>query len=79
VSAGQLHVSWIYSEDLHHRSTIEGLANSFLDTLRLVVGPSQSAESEAHTTSDFPAARLDERQLEEFLSILGQAEESGSK
>jgi non-ribosomal peptide synthase protein (TIGR01720 family) len=70
VSAGRLRVSWIYSENLHRRSTIEGLAESFLENLRLLISRPVTTALETHTASDFPGARLDQRELEEFLSTM---------
>jgi non-ribosomal peptide synthase protein (TIGR01720 family) len=72
VSGGQLSVSWIYSEQLHHRSTIEALAEAFVGTLRTLLRQPESARFETRIPSDFPGTRLDGRELEEFLSVLGQ-------
>jgi non-ribosomal peptide synthase protein (TIGR01720 family) len=73
VSEGQLLVSWTYSENLHHRSTIEGLAESFRENLRGLIARAQTVGSEAHTTSDFPAARLEQTELEKVLSSVKRA------
>jgi non-ribosomal peptide synthase protein (TIGR01720 family) len=68
VTGGRLHVSWTYSENIHDRSTVEELAQSFLGTLRALVSHPETLAAKAHISSDFPAARLDQRELEEFLS-----------
>jgi non-ribosomal peptide synthase protein (TIGR01720 family) len=68
VTGGQLHVSWTYSENLHRRSTIEILAESFMEVLRLLLSHPESAAARTHVASDFPAARLGQRDLEDFLS-----------
>ena len=73
VSEGQLLVSWTYSENLHHRDTIEGLAESFRENLRGLIAQAQTVGSEAHTTSDFPAARLEQSELEKVLSSVKRA------
>ena len=65
VTGGRLRVNWVYSENLHHRSTVEALAERFLDSLRAIVR--LPAEAEAHTASDFPGARLGQQELEAFF------------
>jgi amino acid adenylation domain-containing protein/thioester reductase-like protein/non-ribosomal peptide synthase protein (TIGR01720 family) len=37
VAGGQLQLVWTYSENLHRRSTIESLAQSFMEELRLLI------------------------------------------
>jgi non-ribosomal peptide synthase protein (TIGR01720 family) len=37
VGEGQLQVNWDYSENIHQRATIEGLAASFLENVRLFI------------------------------------------
>jgi len=73
VSGGQLNVSWIYSEALHHRATVEALAESFRETLRGLIARAEAVGAEAHTTSDFPAARLEQKELEKVLSGVKRA------
>jgi amino acid adenylation domain-containing protein/non-ribosomal peptide synthase protein (TIGR01720 family) len=61
---GCLQVSWRYSENLHRRSTIERLAESFLQALRAIIIHCQSPEAGGYTPSDFSLAQLDQRELE---------------
>jgi hypothetical protein len=37
VSMGRLIVRWYYSEELHDRSTVAGLVESYLGTLREII------------------------------------------
>jgi amino acid adenylation domain-containing protein/non-ribosomal peptide synthase protein (TIGR01720 family) len=59
VTGGHLRVVWMYSEDLHHRSTVEALAESYLAMLRALVLASR--EHETHTAAAFPAAAQGEK------------------
>jgi amino acid adenylation domain-containing protein/non-ribosomal peptide synthase protein (TIGR01720 family) len=77
VTGGRLRVNWVYSENLYQRSTVEMIAESFLDSLRAIVR--LPAEAEAHTASDFPGARLGQRELEEFLSTVRRPEGARSR
>jgi len=44
---------WMYSEAVHRRSTIEDLAQRFVEALRSIIG--QSPEAGGFTPSDFLA------------------------
>jgi non-ribosomal peptide synthase protein (TIGR01720 family) len=79
VTGGQLSVGWTYSEELHHRSTIEALAEAFVGTLRMLLRQPESAGFETRIPSDFPGTRLDGGELEAFLSVLGQPRGAGSQ
>ncbi len=61
---GCLQLSWRYSENLHRRSTIERLAESFLEALRAIIVHCQSPEVGGYTPSDFSLAQLDQHELE---------------
>ncbi|MBA3468307.1 MAG: amino acid adenylation domain-containing protein, partial [Herpetosiphonaceae bacterium] len=63
----QLWVRWTYSDQVHERSTIEGLAQSFIAALRaLLQGPAQSSGT-AYIPSDFPLANLDQQKLSAIM------------
>lgn len=59
---GQLHVHWTYSENLHHRSTIETLAQNFIATLKELIAQCL-APGDSDTPADFPLASLTPQQL----------------
>jgi non-ribosomal peptide synthase protein (TIGR01720 family) len=68
IREGQLRMAWSYSENLHRHATVQGLAEAFRTALRDLIERAPLVESDAHTTSDFPGARLDQRELEKVLS-----------
>ena len=72
---GRLYLEWIYSENLHHRSTIEQLAASCLDTLQALIAHCQSPEAGGYTPSDFPEAELDQDALDALIAKLTKAME----
>ncbi len=67
---GQLHISWQYSMQLHHRSTIEQIAQLFIDRLRALIAHCQSPDAGGFTVSDFPLAELDEEDMDQLASLL---------
>jgi non-ribosomal peptide synthase protein (TIGR01720 family) len=73
VSEGRLQLRWIYSPDIHRRETVQGLADGFLGALRALLSPDKEAPGAGFTPSDFPRARLDQKQLDTFLAGLGRA------
>ncbi|CAM2069492.1 Amino acid adenylation domain-containing protein [Sulfidibacter corallicola] len=67
---GRLHLSWTYSHHLHDRVTIENLARSYMDHLAKLIEHCLDPSEGGFSASDFPAARLDQNQLEEFIAQL---------
>ncbi len=67
VFAGQLNLSWIYSEAIHRRTTIESLASTFIDELRKLITHCLSFRLAGLTPMDFPLANLDQAQLDGLL------------
>jgi amino acid adenylation domain-containing protein/non-ribosomal peptide synthase protein (TIGR01720 family) len=63
----QLRINWTYSEKIHRRSTIEKLAQGFVEALQTLVTHCQSPEIGGYTSSDFPEADLSQEDLERFL------------
>src|SRR5205823_12584008 len=53
VVGGQLELSWHYNERMHHRDTIECLAEYYLEALRALIAHCQSPEAGSYTPSDF--------------------------
>ncbi|HEY9402414.1 MAG TPA: hypothetical protein VIQ24_06950, partial [Pyrinomonadaceae bacterium] len=75
VVGGQLHISWAYSENLHERSTVERLTESYLEALRSIITHAVSAEAGAYTASDFPEAGLSQQDLDEIIAELSEFED----
>jgi non-ribosomal peptide synthase protein (TIGR01720 family) len=69
VIRGQLQVTWTFSEALHHRATVEALSQGFLDALRGIVA-ARPGSAPTLTAEEFPAARLEQDELERLLSTI---------
>jgi amino acid adenylation domain-containing protein/non-ribosomal peptide synthase protein (TIGR01720 family)/FkbM family methyltransferase len=67
---GQLHTTWGYSENVHRRSTVEHLANRFVDALRALIAHCQGRDALVYSPDDFPDVELSEHQLENILAEL---------
>ena len=69
VQQQQLHAEWTYSDQLHKATTIENLANNFIQALRDLIAYCHSSHRREHTPSDFPLASLSEQ---DFAAISDQ-------
>jgi amino acid adenylation domain-containing protein/non-ribosomal peptide synthase protein (TIGR01720 family) len=67
IRAGQLEMTWNYSEKIHHRATIQSWAEGFMAALTTLIAHCQSIESPSYTPSDFAAAKLNQQQLDKFM------------
>jgi non-ribosomal peptide synthase protein (TIGR01720 family) len=65
-------VAWTYNRDLHRRSTIERLAQSFSDQLRRLVAASKDPGAVEYRPADFPLAKLNQDQLNKVLRKVGK-------
>jgi amino acid adenylation domain-containing protein/non-ribosomal peptide synthase protein (TIGR01720 family)/FkbM family methyltransferase len=63
----RLSVSWTYSENFHHRTTIESLAQGFLTAVEEIVAGARSGEVHELTPADFPLAKLTAPKLAQLL------------
>ena len=75
ITAGQLQMTWMYSDQLHCGDTIEQLAQSCLEHVRRLVAHCLISESVGYTKSDFQAAGLSQQELDSILSEFGDVEE----
>ncbi len=66
----RLAVTWKYSRMHHLRSTVQGLAESYLEALRSLIAHCSSGTASGYTASDFTHTDLDEDQLERILREL---------
>jgi amino acid adenylation domain-containing protein/non-ribosomal peptide synthase protein (TIGR01720 family) len=64
IKDGRLLATWMYSDQLHERQTVDRLAQSFLADLRRLIAHCLSPEIGGCTPSDFPLARLDQAGLD---------------
>jgi non-ribosomal peptide synthase protein (TIGR01720 family) len=72
----QLQLDLTYSNNVHRRSTIEGLAQSFIEELRKLIAHCQSLETGEYTPSDFPDINLRQEELDK---VLGEIELSSGE
>ncbi|HKP12715.1 MAG TPA: TauD/TfdA family dioxygenase, partial [Blastocatellia bacterium] len=78
VAEGVLEAHWTYSENVHRRATVEGLANGFIEALRSLINRCLARESVSYTPSDFPLAKLDEQKLGRLAKLVGKAGKSAT-
>jgi amino acid adenylation domain-containing protein/non-ribosomal peptide synthase protein (TIGR01720 family) len=71
ISDGQLQAEWIYSEAIHERKRIEGLADEFMTALRKLIAHCLSDDAGGFTPSDFPDAELSQEDLDDLMAELG--------
>jgi amino acid adenylation domain-containing protein/non-ribosomal peptide synthase protein (TIGR01720 family) len=64
IAGGQLHLNWTYSENIHHATTIENLAQAFVRQLRSLIAHCISPEAGGSTPSDFPLATISQLELD---------------
>jgi non-ribosomal peptide synthase protein (TIGR01720 family) len=76
VITGQLYLQWTYSEQLHHRTTIESLATETMHALRMLLTHCLTPGAGGLTPSDFPLTRLDQASLDRLLA--GRRHRSGA-
>ncbi|MEH1955413.1 amino acid adenylation domain-containing protein [Nostoc sp.] len=68
----QLRVDWTYSEKIHRRSTIERLAQGFVEALQILMTHCHSPEVGGYTPSDFPEADFNQQDLDRFLGKINR-------
>ncbi|MBW4417615.1 MAG: amino acid adenylation domain-containing protein [Myxacorys californica WJT36-NPBG1] len=76
VSGEQLRLNWTYSEALHQRSTVEGLAQRFIDALRSLIAHNPSEDAINYTPSDFSDfqwSQWSQTDLNDILTAIGDA------
>ena len=70
ITSGQLRLDWIYSREIHHRTTIATLAQQFMVALHTLIDHCLSPEAGGYTPSDFPQMRLSPAELDELMADL---------
>ncbi|PSB54682.1 non-ribosomal peptide synthetase, partial [Chamaesiphon polymorphus] len=63
----RLQLSWSYSSNLHDRSTIEHLAERFINYLEATIEHCLAPTSGGYTPSDFPLAQLSQPELDRLV------------
>jgi len=70
---GALKLQWLFSENLHRRSTVEHLAQTVVESLRALMNQLRFAAATGHWAADFPGARLDQMELERFIASIAKS------
>ena len=70
VLEGRLQFAWTFSHDVHRRSTIDAVAQSFVSALKSLIAHCQSPEAGGYTPSDFSKARLSQETLDKLVAKL---------
>jgi amino acid adenylation domain-containing protein/non-ribosomal peptide synthase protein (TIGR01720 family) len=68
---GELRLDWSYSAELHDHATIERLAANHVQSLRKIIAHCLSPGAGGYSSSDFPLAKLSQRQLDDLLKTTG--------
>ena len=68
----KLQVNWIYSKNIHQQKTIQNLANNYITALKTIITHCQTLETKVYTPSDFSAAKLEQKQLDQFLNKINK-------
>ena len=71
----KLQMTFLYSKNVHQRSTVERLAQGFIEALRELIAHCQSSEVGDYTPSDFPEAGLNKKELDEIIAELKELED----
>lgn len=64
IASNELQLEWRYCQNLHKQSTVENLAQGFIEALRAIITHCQSKEAVDFTPSDFPLAQLSQAELD---------------
>jgi non-ribosomal peptide synthase protein (TIGR01720 family) len=68
VRGGRLEVAWSYGEGRIERARIEELAQRFEEGLAEIIRHCREEEAGGYTPSDFPLAKIDQKQLDKIVS-----------
>ena len=72
---GNLRIDWVYSENFHQRSSVEKLANRYLERLDGLIAHCLSDGAGGHTPADFPLAGFDDAKLGKLASLLAKKDQ----
>ena len=68
----RLHLSWMYSQNIHHPETVKDLSANYLANLNRVIAHCMEPDAGGFTPSDFPLADLDDSELDKLSDLLDQ-------
>ncbi|GCE28513.1 hypothetical protein KDA_39970 [Dictyobacter alpinus] len=67
-------IAWEYSANTYQKTTIEELANTYIEALRALITHCQSPEAGGYTPSDFQEVQLTSEQLEQIFEEIDLGE-----
>jgi amino acid adenylation domain-containing protein/non-ribosomal peptide synthase protein (TIGR01720 family)/FkbM family methyltransferase len=70
VTDDRLRLAWTFATTIHRRRTVEGVAARFVECLRALIAHAVGGDAGGFTPSDFPSARVSQRDLDKLLSRL---------
>jgi amino acid adenylation domain-containing protein/non-ribosomal peptide synthase protein (TIGR01720 family) len=73
VFEGRLQLEWTFSENIHRRATIEGVAGRFLTALRSLIAHCASPGAGGFTPSDFSKVKLSQSALDKLVAKVKQS------
>jgi non-ribosomal peptide synthase protein (TIGR01720 family) len=71
IVCGQLNINWTYSKALHKPTTVEKLAQVFIEALRSLIVHCKSPETGGYTPSDFPQMQFSQQELDQLMAEIG--------
>ncbi|WP_414542081.1 amino acid adenylation domain-containing protein [Nostoc sp. CCY0012] len=71
IVCGQLNINWTYSKALHQPTTIEKLAQGYIEVLRSLIAHCQFPETGGYTPSDFPQMQFSQQELDQLMAEIG--------
>lgn len=75
IQGGQLQIAWHYNANAHRLQTIENLQTSLLEKLAGICSALNKQDSQIHTASDFPLARLTPDNLADIFNVSSDIED----
>ena len=74
IASRRLEIRWSYGSESHDVSTMETIADAFLEAVTSVIQYGLSTTDSGLTPSDFPEADLTQESLDDVLEEFGELE-----
>ncbi|MGZ4033185.1 MAG: hypothetical protein ACXVP2_13600, partial [Tumebacillaceae bacterium] len=62
-----------YSENVHHKATVERVVKGFLEALRAIIQHCKDPNAGGYTPSDFGKAKMNQKDLNKLLGKLSKS------
>jgi len=72
---GRLRMAFTYSENMHRAETITNFGENFIRSLADIIEHCASIDAGGHTPSDFRLGHMNQRELDELMTELGELED----